>query len=60
MKSERKALDRRPGTVPEIRADGDSVIFCLDVATEHARLLIRCSPDGTVSASLDFGPRAKS
>lgn len=58
MKPERKTLDRRSGTVPEIRVDGDSVIFCLDVPTEHGRLLIRCNHDGTVWASLDFGPRA--
>jgi hypothetical protein len=58
MKSERKALDQRPGAVPEIRADGDVVFFCLEVRTEHARLIIRCDPDGSVSASLEFEPSA--
>ena len=57
MKSERKALDERPGAVPEIRADGDSVIFYLDVPAEHARLIIRCNPDGTIRPrSLVVGP----
>ena len=27
MDSEKEIVDRRPGAVPEIRADGDSVIF---------------------------------
>jgi hypothetical protein len=55
MKFERKALDQRPGAVPEIRVDGDSVIFYLDVPAEHARLIIRCNPDGTAGSSIDFG-----
>jgi hypothetical protein len=59
MKSERKALDERPGAVPEIRADGDVVFFCLDVRTEHARMIIRCDPDGSVSSSLEFDKRTK-
>jgi hypothetical protein len=58
MKSERKTLDQRPGNVPEIRADGDAVYFYLDVRTEHARLIIRCDPDGGVSASLASQPSA--
>lgn len=57
MRSERKTLDQRPGALPEIRADGDIVIFCLNVPSEHARLIIRCNPDGTVVASIDFGQR---
>ncbi len=60
MKNERKTLDRRPGAVPEIRTDDDSVIFYLDVASEHARLIIRCNPDGTVAASITFGQPADS
>jgi len=59
MKSERKTLDQRPGAVPEIRADGDVVFYCLDVRTEHARLIIRCDPNGNVSASLEFEPSAR-
>jgi hypothetical protein len=60
MKSERKTLDQRPGGVPEIRADGDSVIFCLDVPSQHGRLMIRCDPDGTVAASIAFVQRLDS
>jgi hypothetical protein len=58
MKSEHKTLDQRPGAVPEIRPDGDAVCFYLDVRTEHARLIIRCDPDGTVSSALEFEPSA--
>ena len=60
MNPERKATDQQPGAVPEIRADGDSVIFCLDVPSEHARLIIRCDPDGAVRMSIDFGQGATS
>jgi hypothetical protein len=57
MNGERKTLDERPGAVPEIRADGDAVLFCLRVWTTDARLILRCAPDGTVSASIEFaGP----
>ena len=55
MKSERKTMDQRPGAVPEIRAEGDSVIFCLGMSAERACLLIRCNPDGTIGVSIDFG-----
>lgn len=58
MRSERKTLDQRPGAVPEIRADGDAVLFSLRVPTEHAQLIIRCAPDGTVSASIEFAQPA--
>jgi hypothetical protein len=54
MKGERKTLDERPGAVPEIRADGDAVLFCLRVWTTDAQLILRCAPDGTVSASIEF------
>jgi hypothetical protein len=53
----RKALDQRPGPVPEIRANGDSVTFRLDIAgvDRDTRLIIRCDPDGTVQASIEHG-----
>jgi hypothetical protein len=49
-----KTLDQRPGPVPEILADGDSVTFHLDVANveKGARLVLRCDPDGNVWASI--------
>ncbi len=51
----RKPVDKRPGPLPEIRADGNSVTFHLTIAgaQEGARLIIRCDPDGNVWASLD-------
>jgi hypothetical protein len=51
----RKTLDQRPGSVPDIRADGDSVTFHFLIAgvDRDARLLIRCEADGTVRASID-------
>jgi hypothetical protein len=56
--SARKTMDQRPGSTPEIRADGDSVTFRLDIAGVNpgARLVLRCDPDGTVWASMDTGP----
>lgn len=38
--------------MPDIVADGDSVLFCLDVAGRESRLIIRCDPDGVISASI--------
>jgi hypothetical protein len=54
MVPSRKSLDGRPGPVPEIRADGDSVTFHLDVPGVHeiARMIIRCDADGNVWASI--------
>ena len=50
----RKGLDHRIGPMPEIRADGDSVSFWLDIAGLHqsVRLVIRCDAAGNVWASL--------
>lgn len=50
----RKTLDRRAGPMPDIRADGDSVTFHLDVAGVHqnARLIIRCDGNGNVWISI--------
>jgi hypothetical protein len=41
--------------MPDIRADGDSVTFHLEIAGVHegARLIIRCASDGTVWASTE-------
>lgn len=56
---ERKTLDGRPGPVPEILAEGDSVTFHIDVARveKGARLVLRCDPDGNVWASIVTTPR---
>ena len=51
--TKRRIVEHRPGTMPDIRADGDSVTFHLEIAGAHAgaRLIIRCDADGTVWAS---------
>jgi len=51
----RKTVDERPGTMPDIRAEGTSVTFHLKIAGLHtsARLIIRCDADGTVWASTE-------
>jgi hypothetical protein len=50
----RKILDQRAGELPEIRADGDSVTFHLEVmgVDQNVRLMIRCDAQGEVWASL--------
>jgi len=50
----RKTCDQRPGPVPDIRADGDAVLFQFDVTglRQEARLIIRCAPDGSVTAAI--------
>ena len=58
--SYRKAVDQRPGPVPEIRAEGDSIIFHLGVPTENGRIIIRCDPDGTVRAAIATDTRDSS
>ena len=54
MMTGRKALDRRPGAIPEIRADGDDVTFRFDVAgvPERMKLELRCDADGNVWAAI--------
>jgi hypothetical protein len=47
-----KKIDERPGPVPDIRADGDSVIFVMTVRSEDAELTIRCDPDGAIRVSI--------
>jgi hypothetical protein len=57
----RTPTDKRPGPLPEIRAEGDSVTFHLDIAgvTDDARLVIRCDADGNVWASAVGVPARK-
>lgn len=54
-----KKLDTRPGSVPDIRADGDSVIYLIDIPGEGAQLVIRCNPDGAIHAALTVPPRRR-
>ncbi len=53
----RKILDTRPGSVPDIRAVGDSVMYVFAIAgtAGPTQLVIRCDPDGNVRASIDHG-----
>ena len=50
----RRVLDRQAGQVPEIRVEGDSVTFCLDIAGtgKSRRLVLRCDAEGNVYASV--------
>ncbi len=52
--STRKALDRQPGPVPEIHADGDNITFLLVVAgaPDDTRLQLRCGANGEVWAAI--------
>ena len=56
-------LDRRPGSMPEISMDGDSIVFECTVMSDRsippgARLLVRCDPNGNVFVRLVKGQRA--
>ncbi len=41
----RKMLDRQPGVAPEVRREGDSMTFVLEVAgaPEQVKLVLRCT-----------------
>jgi hypothetical protein len=41
----RRVLDRQPGASPEIRREGDSIVFVLEVAgaPERIKLVLRCT-----------------
>jgi hypothetical protein len=41
----RKMLDRQPGAAPEVRREGDSITFMLEVAgaPERIKLVLRCT-----------------
>jgi hypothetical protein len=51
-RSARQAV-AQAGALPEIRLQGESVVFYLDIATERgmSRLSLRCDADGNVWAS---------
>jgi hypothetical protein len=49
----RRTLDRRPGPLPDIQMDGDSVTFTFGFGEPlHAQLVVRCDPSGEVYAAL--------
>jgi hypothetical protein len=41
----RRTLDRQPGAIPEVRREGDSITFVLEVAgaPERLKLVLRCT-----------------
>jgi hypothetical protein len=49
----RRTQDLRPGSLPEIRSDGTSVVFQFEIGglPRASRLIIRCDADGSVWAS---------
>jgi len=49
------------GALPEIRLQGESVVFYLDIAAGrgNSRLILRCDADGQVWASLDHQSTAQ-
>src|SRR5690349_15492596 len=52
----RREVDERPGALPGIRTDGDSVVCQLAVANGGgitSRLVIRCDANGEVWASIE-------
>jgi hypothetical protein len=55
----RKTHDRRPGPLPEIHADGDSVTFSLPIpeVADGVRLILRCDAAGEVWASIVSTPK---
>jgi hypothetical protein len=50
----RRPLDGRRGELPEIRPDGQGVMFLIDVPSvpRIPRLVLRCDTDGSVWASI--------
>lgn len=44
----RRMLDRQPGAAPEVRREGDSMTFVLEVAgaPEQVKLVLRCTQNG--------------
>ena len=48
-------MTAQSGALPEIRLQGESVVFYLDIATPHgpSRLLLRCDSGGNVWASIE-------
>ena len=54
----RKTLDRRPGPLPDIQMDGDSVTFRFSFTDPNdADLVVRCDERGDVYLSIANGAR---
>jgi hypothetical protein len=57
---EARPMSAQSGALPEIRLQGESVVFYLDIATPHgpSRLLLRCDSGGNVWASIEHDASA--
>ena len=51
---QRITVDRRPGSLPDIRTQGGNITFVLAPAgaPDNARLVIRCAPNGELWVSI--------
>ena len=52
MPRRRSTIDERPGPLPAIRSDGQSVTFDMLVKDEDSRLVLRCDTNGSVWVSI--------
>jgi hypothetical protein len=49
----RKTVDRRPGPLPDIQLEGDSVVFSFDLTESlDSHLVMRCDARGDVYVSI--------
>jgi hypothetical protein len=62
QREKQEEVTRSAGALPEIRLEGDSVVFYLDILPEidsaapasgPSRLVLRCTPDGNVWAAAE-------
>jgi hypothetical protein len=52
-----RKTDQKPGPLPEIRPIADAIVYALDIASQHAQLIIRCDGNGNVTAQIATCPR---
>jgi len=57
-----RPMTAQSGALPEIRLEGESVVFYLNIPTDSgpARLVLRCDPDGNVWSSIFAKGKPKS
>ncbi|MBS1820042.1 MAG: hypothetical protein JSU08_19070 [Acidobacteria bacterium] len=53
----RKVLDRQPGSTPDVRREGDSLTFMLEVAgaPERIKLVLRCTQTDIFASVVQVG-----
>ena len=52
MPRKRSTIDERPGPLPVIRTEGQSLTFDMLVKDEDSRLVLRCDTNGSVGVSI--------